>query len=615
MSFYKTGTLTLTNGSNVVSGAGTSWVDVGTLNGGDALYAPDGKLYEINTFGSNTGLTLVGNYLGSTVSGAAYNIIPIGLLPSALAMQVKSVLTTANAALASAVLSTAAQGLTTTQQANARANIAALCAADVGQGSQSISVAGNTNVTLTAAQAAAQFLTFTGALTGNITVNVPAAVRLFFPYNNTSGAYTLTFAATGGTGLVVTQGQRTMLECDGTNVVNPFTVELGNEAVVGSLTVSNGITSTAAANAFGASSFFGSVTTQPTSSAHYSTSNIIFKDAAGANPVGVLSIGAALYIGNVTSDAEYMRVTSAGAAVTGTLSASGNVTLNSANVNVIVGNSADSGAFTTPSSGAYLKVYGATHATKANQMDLVAASGINALNNLTVTGVLGSSSWLQQNGVNLLFSAIGMGFFLQAPDTGATPLNIRGSTGVSWATVGSTGTAIAGALSATSSVTVGAGSVVGRLQSTNDSSGALYGVYLNETMAGSTSTLTVRIDRNGTQVGSIATTNVATSYATSSDYRLKNNQAVLTDSGTFIDALQPKTWDWAQDGSKGAGFIAHEFAIVCPSAVSGEKDAVDADGKPIYQAMQASTPEVMANIVAEIQSLRRRAATLEASIH
>jgi hypothetical protein len=114
--------------------------------------------------------------------------------------------------------------------------------------------------------------------------------------------------------------------------------------------------------------------------------------------------------------------------------------------------------------------------------------------------------------------------------------------------------------------------------------------------------------RQGSTVGSIDVTTLLTTYNTTSDYRLKNNQAPLTGSGAFIDALQPKTWNWAQDGSKGAGFIAHEFAEVSPSSVNGIKDAVDAEGKPVYQAMQASSSEVIANLVAEIQSLRQRLA-------
>jgi hypothetical protein len=55
--------------------------------------------------------------------------------------------------------------------------------------------------------------------------------------------------------------------------------------------------------------------------------------------------------------------------------------------------------------------------------------------------------------------------------------------------------------------------------------------------------------------------------------------------------------------------LAHEFKTVYPNSVSGDKDAVAADGKPMYQSMQASTSEVIADLVAEIQSLRKRLAT------
>lgn len=127
MSWYKTGTVTVTNGSAAVTGAGTSWVDNGTLNAGDIIKLPDGLLYEILTIGSNTGLTLASAYLGTSASGGAYAIMPIGLLPSTLAQQVKSVLTSANTALISMVrFDTNSQGLTTTEQQNARLNINAL---------------------------------------------------------------------------------------------------------------------------------------------------------------------------------------------------------------------------------------------------------------------------------------------------------------------------------------------------------------------------------------------------------------------------------------------------------------------------------------------------------
>jgi hypothetical protein len=112
-------------------------------------------------------------------------------------------------------------------------------------------------------------------------------------------------------------------------------------------------------------------------------------------------------------------------------------------------------------------------------------------------------------------------------------------------------------------------------------------------------------------IGSITqSTTSAVLYNTTSDYRRKSNVKDLTGSGAFIDALKPRTFDW-DTGDKGVGFIAHEFAEVSPSSVSGEKDAVDEEGKPKYQGMQASSAEVIANLVAEIQELRKRMAAVE----
>jgi hypothetical protein len=122
----------------------------------------------------------------------------------------------------------------------------------------------------------------------------------------------------------------------------------------------------------------------------------------------------------------------------------------------------------------------------------------------------------------------------------------------------------------------------------------------------------VNFFNGGNTVGSITSNGTITIYNTTSDYRLKDITGPLTDSGAFIDALKPKVGTWKSNGSKFAGFLAHEFAEVCPSAVTGEKDAVDAEGNPKYQGMQASSAEVIANLVAELQSVRQRLAALEA---
>ena len=127
----------------------------------------------------------------------------------------------------------------------------------------------------------------------------------------------------------------------------------------------------------------------------------------------------------------------------------------------------------------------------------------------------------------------------------------------------------------------------------------------------STSSLMLSFYNTNGRVGDISTNGSLTIFNTASDYRLKNITGPVVDSGTFIDALKPKVGTWKSDGSKFVGFLAHEFAEVSPSSVQGKKDAVDDEGNPKYQGMQAGTSEVIANIVAELQSLRKRLAGLE----
>jgi hypothetical protein len=105
-----------------------------------------------------------------------------------------------------------------------------------------------------------------------------------------------------------------------------------------------------------------------------------------------------------------------------------------------------------------------------------------------------------------------------------------------------------------------------------------------------------------TEVGSITCTTSLTSYNTSSDYRLKENIAPMTGALAKVAQLKPVTYKWKTDGSDGQGFIAHELAEVIPDCVTGEKDAVDENGKPQYQAMDTS--HLIATLVSAIQELK-----------
>jgi hypothetical protein len=117
----------------------------------------------------------------------------------------------------------------------------------------------------------------------------------------------------------------------------------------------------------------------------------------------------------------------------------------------------------------------------------------------------------------------------------------------------------------------------------------------------------------GTTIGSIARV-AATSavvYNTTSDYRLKTVVGAVTGHGERIDALKPIDYQWKESNAHARGFLAYEFQEVYAHSVTGTKDAVDADGNPAYQSMQAGTSEVIADLVAEIQSLRKRLTALE----
>jgi hypothetical protein len=86
MAWYNTGTIALTNGSATVTGSGTNFLVGAQI--GEALYAPDGKLYEIQTINSATVITLATTYLGSTASTQGYQIIPTQSLVADLASDV-----------------------------------------------------------------------------------------------------------------------------------------------------------------------------------------------------------------------------------------------------------------------------------------------------------------------------------------------------------------------------------------------------------------------------------------------------------------------------------------------------------------------------------------------
>jgi hypothetical protein len=83
----------------------------------------------------------------------------------------------------------------------------------------SIAVAGTGNYPLTGTELNRIAYNFTGILTGNRSIIVPNTVQQYWVSNQTTGAYTLTVKTAAGTGIVVAAGARSILYCDGGNVV------------------------------------------------------------------------------------------------------------------------------------------------------------------------------------------------------------------------------------------------------------------------------------------------------------------------------------------------------------------------------------------------------------
>jgi len=117
---------------------------------------------------------------------------------------------------------------------------------------------------------------------------------------------------------------------------------------------------------------------------------------------------------------------------------------------------------------------------------------------------------------------------------------------------------------------------------------------------------------NGTQRGSITSNGTATTYGTSSDYRLKENIAPMTGALSTVAQLNPVTYKWKSNGSDGQGFIAHELQAIVPDAVVGEKDAVNEDGSIKPQGIDTSF--LVATLTAAIQEQQALITTLTARI-
>lgn len=137
------------------------------------------------------------------------------------------------------------------------------------------------------------------------------------------------------------------------------------------------------------------------------------------------------------------------------------------------------------------------------------------------------------------------------------------------------------------------------------------GISLRQDNANNSGTF-INFQQSATSIGSITGNATNAAYNTSSDYRLKEDIAPMTGALAKVALLKPVTYKWKINNSDGEGFIAHELAEVCPHAVTGAKDAVDADGSPVYQGIDVSF--LVATLTAAIQEQQTLITDLTARI-
>ena len=117
---------------------------------------------------------------------------------------------------------------------------------------------------------------------------------------------------------------------------------------------------------------------------------------------------------------------------------------------------------------------------------------------------------------------------------------------------------------------------------------------------------------DATNVGSITSTNTATAYNTSSDYRLKENQVAISDGITRLKQLKPYRFNFKDEPGKPVdGFFAHEVTPTVPEAVTGEKDGTEMQGIDQSKLVPLLTAALQ-EAITKIETLETKVAALEA---
>ena len=134
----------------------------------------------------------------------------------------------------------------------------------------------------------------------------------------------------------------------------------------------------------------------------------------------------------------------------------------------------------------------------------------------------------------------------------------------------------------------------------------------------------LRFKRDASLVGEIEVTSSSTNYATSSDFRLKENKVAISDGIARLKTLKPYRFNFKITPDKTVdGFFAHEVTAV-PEAITGTKDELeknkdgtnklDDDGKTIPKHQGIDQSKLVPLLTSALQEAITKIETLETKV-